>query len=223
MMLKVVSMERIKVLFPEVSIRQWTLLEHMAALHREWNRKINLISRKDIDNLEWRHYAPCIAAVKLLGPLSGRRLLDVGTGGGLPGLILAVLYPEIQFTLLDSVGKKITVVRDIAERLELRNVETRNARVETLQDSYDFVSGRAVTSLSAFIKLTRNRIRQGRHNDFQNGILYWKGGSLLAEEEALGISPSHILSLEKVLQDDAFHEKFIVHYSQERLRHHLDN
>ncbi|MDF9826689.1 16S rRNA (guanine527-N7)-methyltransferase [Ereboglobus sp. PH5-5] len=212
-------MQRLKPLFPEITSAQWALLERMASLHREWNAKINLVSRKDIDNLEWHHYAPCVAAVKFLRLMNGATVLDVGTGGGFPGLILAALYPQARFTLADSVGKKITVVADIAQRLDLRNVEARNIRVETLRREYDFVTGRAVTSLPAFIQLIRAHARPGEKSSPGNGVIYWKGGALAAEEEALGIAPSRVLSLAETLADagDYFHEKYIVHYRQRDL------
>ena len=212
-------MQRLKPLFPEVTPAQWSLLERMAALHREWNAKINLVSRKDIDNLEWHHYAPCVAAVKFLRLMNGATLLDVGTGGGFPGLILAALYPQARFTLADSVGKKITVVSDIAQQLGLRNVEVKNIRVETLRREYDFVTGRAVASLPAFVQLVRERVRAGEKSAPCNGVIYWKGGSLADEEAALGIAPARVLSLGETLPDadGYFHEKYIVHYRQQDL------
>jgi 16S rRNA (guanine527-N7)-methyltransferase len=210
-------MHRLKPLFPEIPTAQWDLLARMAALHREWNAKINLVSRKDIDNLEWHHYAPCVAVTKFLRLMDGATLLDAGTGGGFPGLILAVLYPKARFTLADSVGKKITVVSDIATRLQLRNVEVKAIRVETLAREYDFVTGRAVTSLPAFIQLVRPRVRRGEKHAPGNGIIYWKGGSLAEEEAATGIAPSRALSLEELLNDGHFKEKYIIHYRREDL------
>jgi 16S rRNA (guanine527-N7)-methyltransferase len=210
-------MNRLKPLFPQVTPEQWALLEQMAALHREWNAKINLVSRKDIENLEWHHYAPCIAALGFIKLMDGARLLDVGTGGGFPGLILAVLYPQAYFTLVDSVGKKITVVADIAAQLKLRNVEVRNARAETLSREYDFVTGRAVASLPQFIGWTRKRVRRGAKHSLENGILYWKGGNLAAEAADLGVEPTAVLSLEPLLGDAHFFEKYIVHYRQQDL------
>ena len=218
------TMQRLQPLFPEVTPAQWTLLERMATLHREWNAKINLISRKDIDNLEWHHYAPCVAAVKFLRLMNGATVLDAGTGGGFPGLILAALYPQARFTLADSTGKKIGVVADIAQQLGLRNVEARAIRVETLHREYDFVTGRAVASLPAFVQLVRARVRAGEKNSPGNGIIYWKGGSLAGEEAALGIAPSRVLSLAETLAspsipgaENYFHEKYIVHYRQQDL------
>ena len=210
-------MQRLKSFFPELAPAQWDLLARMAALHREWNAKINLVSRKDIDNLEWHHYAPCVAAIKFMRLMDGATLLDAGTGGGFPGLILAVLYPKARFTLADSTGKKITVVSDIAARLQLRNVEVRAVRVETLAREDAFVTGRAVASVPAFIQLVRPRVRRGEKHSPGNGIIYWKGGSLADEEAATGIIPTRALSLEELLNDGYFKEKYIVHYRREDL------
>jgi len=208
-------MQRLMPLFPEVAPAQWALLARMAALHREWNAKINLVSRRDIDNLEWHHYAPCVAAVKFLRLMEGATVLDAGTGGGFPGLVLAALYPQARFTLADSVGKKIAVVADIARRLGLRNVEARNARVEALGREFDFVTGRAVASLPEFLRLVRGRVRAGAKNSPENGVIYWKGGSLAGDEAAPGLAPSRVLSLEETLPDAEgwFYEKYIVHYA----------
>jgi len=212
-------MQRLQPIFPEVTPVQWALLGRMAALHREWNAKINLVSRRDIDNLEWHHYAPCIAAVKFLRLMNGATVLDAGTGGGFPGLVLAALCPQARFTLADSTSKKIAVVADIAQQLGLRNVEARAVRVEALRREFDFVTGRAVASLPAFVQLVRERVRAGEKNSPGNGIIYWKGGSLAEEEAALGIAPSRVLSLAEVLPDaeNYFHEKYIVHYRREDL------
>jgi len=209
-------MQRLKPLFPEVTPAQWAALERMAALHREWNAKINLVSRKDIENLEWHHYAPCVAAVKFLRLMNDATVLDAGTGGGFPGLVLAALYPQARFMLADSTGKKIAVVADIAQRLGLRNVEAKAVRIETIGREFDFVTGRAVASVPEFVRLVRGRVRAGAKNSPENGVIYWKGGSLAKEEAALGIAPSRVLSLEETLPDAEgwFHEKYIVHYTR---------
>jgi 16S rRNA (guanine527-N7)-methyltransferase len=207
-------LERLKTHFPWVEPAQWLRLAHMAALHREWNARVNLVSRKDIEYLEWHHYAPCVAVSGVLRLMDGARVLDAGTGGGFPGLIMAVLYPGAHFTLVDSVGKKITAVAAIAAQLKLRNVETCNRRVEQLHREFDFVTGRAVASLPQFVQWVRRCVRKGGKHSWENGILYWKGGSLADEAQALGIQPSGQLSLEETLGDAHFHEKYILHYRQ---------
>jgi len=209
------SFDRVRPHFPEIKPEQWELLSAMAALHREWNAKINLVSRKDIDNLEWHHYAPCLGAVKFLKLMDGARLIDVGTGGGFPGLVLAALYPQARFTLVDSVGKKILVVNDIVKRLGLKNTEVLNVRVETIDKEFDFVTGRAVTALPAFVQLTKRFVRRGAKNSIENGLLYWKGGPLDVEYDAMRVHPDFTFELRPLLENDEyFHEKYILHYKR---------
>lgn len=207
------ALSKLREIFRDVPDAAWEKFETMAALHRDWNAKINLVSRKDIDALEWHHYAPCIAAATFLKLMAGARVLDVGTGGGFPGLLLAVLFPQAQFTLVDSVAKKIRVVADIADKLALKNVQTRAVRAENLSSHFDFVTGRAVTNLPAFFGCVKKLIRPGRKNSLPNGILYWKGGSLAEDSAALGIEPSKIVPLETLLGDACFTEKYILHYA----------
>lgn len=211
-------MDRLIPIFPEVPAEAWDKLRAMAALHREWNGKVNLVSRKDIENLEWHHYAPCVAAVRFLKLMNGARVIDVGTGGGFPGLILAVLYPQAHFTLVDSVGKKVACVEDIAKRLGLRNAEVRNARAETLRHEHDFVTGRAVASMPEFVAHTRQLVRQGAKHSLPNGILYWQGGDPETEFAGLGIKPSHTLELQPLLGgDEKFFQKRLVLYRAQDL------
>ena len=141
-------------LFPALSKVEAQLLMEWAVLLREWNEKINLISRKDIEHLESRHLAPCLAITNHLQLMQGARVMDVGTGGGFPGLIMAICYPQAQFTLVDSIGKKVAVVQDIAERLGLRNVVARQARAEAIQREFDFITGRAVKNLPESVSYT---------------------------------------------------------------------
>ena len=206
------SLEKLRAAFPQFSAETWEKIDAMAALHREWNTKINLVSRKDIDNLEWHHYAPCLAAGTFLTLMNGARVIDVGTGGGFPGLLLAVLYPHAHFTLMDSIAKKILVVSDIAEKLALKNVETRVGRVEKLGKHFDFVTGRAVTNLPAFFGLVKKLVSPGKKHSLTNGILYWKGGELTPESDALGVVPAKTVELESLLADSYFSGKYILHY-----------
>ncbi len=213
-------MQSLVELFPEVTPAQWEQLTAMAALHREWNEKINLVSRKDIENLERHHYAPCVAAVKFLKLMDGCRVMDVGTGGGFPGLILAVLYPKARFTLVDSVGKKITVVTDIAARLGLKNVDVKNARAETMNHEHDFVTGRAVADLRTFVHNTRQLLCKGQKHSLPNGILYWQGGDPAEEAAKSNLNPVFSFELRPLLwNDEKFEGKRIVLYrSQDLLR-----
>lgn len=206
------AIQKLRALFPFVSDEAWEKISAMAALHREWNAKINLVSRKDIDNLEFHHYAPCIAAGTFLKLMAGARVADVGTGGGFPGLLLAVLFPQAHFTLTDSVAKKIRVVSDIAARLALKNVDARVVRAEKLGKHFDFVTGRAVTNLPAFFGLVKKLVAPGKKHSLANGVLYWKGGELAPETEALGVAPAKIVELETLLGDAYFSGKYILHY-----------
>lgn len=211
-------MQALVPLFPEVTEAQWAQLTEMAALHREWNEKINLVSRKDIENLERHHYAPCIAAVKFLKLMDGARVIDVGTGGGFPGLILAVLYPKARFTLLDSVGKKILVVDDIVKRLGLKNVEVKNGRAEMMNHEHDFVTGRAVADLRTFVNNTKQLLCKGQKHSLPNGILYWQGGDPATEAAVSNLSPVFSFELRPLLwNDEKFEGKRIVLYRAQDL------
>ncbi len=192
-------------------------LAELAALVREWNGKVNLVSRPDAAHLEKHHLAACLAPLRFLkfkGPAS---VLDVGTGGGLPGLPLAICYPHVKFLLVDSIGKKVRAVEDMAQRLGLKNVEVRQARAETLTGQFDFVLGRAVTALPVFVSWVRARVRRGEGHSLPNGLLCWKGGDLTAELAALGVEPRQRFFLEAFFQDEYFREKYILHFAAEDL------
>ena len=192
-------------------------LAALAALLREWNDKLNLVSRQDVEKLERRHLASCLAPLKFLQLQAGTTVLDVGTGGGLPGLPLAICYPQAKFLLVDSVGKKIRAVEDMAKRLDLKNVEVRNARVEAIAGSFDFILGRAVAALPEFVGWISGRLRPGAKNSLANGLLMWKGGDLTAELAALGVEPRQKFFLEAFFQDEYFKEKYILHFAAEDL------
>ena len=158
--------------------------------------------------------------MKFLKLMDGCRVMDVGTGGGFPGLILAVLYPKARFTLVDSVGKKITVVTDIAERLGLKNVDVKNARAETMNHEHDFVTGRAVADLRTFVHNTRQLLCKGAKHSLPNGILYWQGGDPAEEAAKSNLNPVFSCELRPLLwNDEKFEGKRIVLYrSQDLLR-----
>ncbi len=190
-------------------------LAALAALQREWNDKLNLVSRQDVENLERRHLAACVAPVKFLTLQPGATVLDVGTGGGLPGLPLAICYPQAKFLLVDSIGKKIRAVEDMAQRLGLKNVEARQARAETVTGRFDFVIGRAVTALPELVGWVRARLQPGVRHSLANGLLLWKGGDLAAEIAALGVEPRQKFFLEAFFNDPYFQEKYILHFAAE--------
>lgn len=198
--------------FPHVNAQAWPVLEAWAALIREWNGKINLISRKDIEHLEVRHLSHCLAITNHLRLMNGARVMDVGTGGGFPGLIMAICYPQARFTLVDSIGKKVAVVRDIAEKLNLHNVEARQCRAESVNKQFDFITGRAVKNLPEFFNWIKGKLRKGQRNSIPNGVLYWKGGDLEPELAAIGIRPRRTIDLETELGGDYFAQKYILHF-----------
>ena len=205
-------------LFPNISEDNWPILERWAELLREWNTKINLISRKDIDALEERHLVHCLAITNTLILKKGARILDVGTGGGLPGLPMAICYPQAKFTLIDSIAKKVGVVQSIADELGLANVEAIQVRAETLKTQFDFVTGRAVKNLPEFLSWISNNLQKGNRHSLSNGVIYWKGGSIEAELKALGIESSICIDLESVLEDDYYKDKYILHIQAEELK-----
>jgi 16S rRNA (guanine527-N7)-methyltransferase len=205
-------MEHLKNQFPHIEPGTWPVLEAWAVLLRQWNEKINLISRKDIEQLEAHHLAHCLAITNHLKLMHGARIMDVGTGGGFPGILMAICYPQAQFTLIDSIGKKITVVQDLVEKLGLKNVEARQCRAEAIKKEFDFITGRAVKNLPEFFSWIRGNLRRGERNSIPNGVLYWKGGELDDELEALGIRPRKTIALQESFSDPYFEQKYILHF-----------
>ena len=205
-------MNSIRKQFPQIEEAAWLLLETWAAYLREWNTKINLISRKDIEYLEARHLSHCLSITNHLKLMSGTRIMDVGTGGGFPGIIMAICYPQAHFTLIDSIGKKITVVQDLVDKLELKNVETRQCRAEEVKKKFDFITGRAVKNLPEYFSWIKDNVRRGERNSIPNGVLYWKGGELDEELAALGIRPRKTISLGETFSDPYFEQKYILHF-----------
>ena len=198
--------------FPQIEEAAWLLLETWAAYLREWNNKINLISRRDIEYLEARHLSHCLSITNHLKLMSGSRIMDVGTGGGFPGIIMAICYPQAHFTLIDSIGKKITVVQDLVDKLELKNVEARQCRAEEVKMKFDFITGRAVKNLPEYFSWIKDNVRKGERNSIPNGVLYWKGGELDDELVALGLRPRKTISLGETFSDPYFEQKYILHF-----------
>ncbi len=179
-------------------------------LYREWNSKINVISRKDIDELSIHHVLHSLAIAKFIRFLPGTTVLDVGTGGGFPGIPLAIMFPEVQFHLIDSIGKKIKVVQEIASALGLSNVNAQQKRAEELKSQYDFVVSRAVTSFPDFVAITRHLIAKEQHNPIPNGILYLKGGDFADELKPFGRKAA-VISLTEFYQEPFFETKKLIH------------
>ena len=167
--------------FPELTERQREQLAALMPLYEEWNAKINVISRKDMDNFYEHHVLHSLAIAKVQPFKTMAEILDVGTGGGFPGIPLAIMFPHSNFTLIDSIGKKIKVVQDVAQQLELKNVRAEQIRAEQVEGEYDFIVSRAVASLSEFAGWVRGKVSDLHYHKLRNGILYLKGGDLSAE------------------------------------------
>lgn len=174
-------MELIKKYFPELSKKQQKQFAALQDLYNEWNAQINVISRKDEDNFYERHVLHSLGIAKVMQFKDGSRILDIGTGGGFPGIPLAILFPECDFVLVDSIGKKIKVVNEVAQALGLKNVTGIHERAEKINEQFDFVVSRAVTAMPAFLPWTKNKFLKKNKNEFPNGILYLKGGDLTDE------------------------------------------
>jgi 16S rRNA (guanine527-N7)-methyltransferase len=179
-------------------------------LYKEWNDKINVVSRKDIDNLYVNHVLHSLAIAKAVSFKSDSDILDVGTGGGFPGIPLAILFPESQFHLVDSIGKKITVVKNVAEGLGLKNVRAEQIRAEQIKGEYDFIVSRAVTRLKEFYGWINKKVKKKSAHELYNGILYLKGGDL--EEELAELKrPYQIFDLPTYFQEEFFETKKLVY------------
>lgn len=175
-------MEQIAQYFPNLTARQVEQFDLLLGLYAHWNEQINVISRKDLENFYERHVLHSLGIAKVYSFLPGAVVLDVGTGGGFPGIPLAILFPETNFVLVDSIGKKIKVVNEVASALGLTNVQAHHVRAEEVKGTYDFVISRAVTAMPVFVEWVKNKIKKGKAVDgFPHGILYLKGGDLTEE------------------------------------------
>lgn len=193
--------------FPELSAQQKAQFEDLGELYAGWNDKINVISRKDIDNIYEKHILHALAIAKFQN-LSGKKILDVGTGGGFPGIPLAILFPEAQFTLVDSIGKKIKVVNQVSEALGLENVEAFHQRAEKTKGKFDFVVSRAVTRMKGFIHWINQKIESDKPED-NSGIIALKGGDL--EEEMAEIKRMYQeVSISEYFSEPFFETKKII-------------
>lgn len=194
----------------EVQKEQFTSIE---SLYREWNEKINVISRKDMDAFAIHHVLHSLAIARIIHFKPGTRIMDVGTGGGFPGIPLAILFPECEFLLVDSIGKKIKVVEEVRKALNLRNVTARQTRVEEIKEKQDFIVSRAVTAFPAFVGWVKTKFRQDSFNDLSNGILYLKGGDF--EEEIRPFAEKvHVYSISDFFSEEFFETKKIIHWSR---------
>lgn len=202
-------MEELLHYFPKLTAHQISQFKLLSGLYKDWNLKINVVSRKDIDEIYMRHVLHSLAISKIQSFLPASSILDVGTGGGFPGIPLAILFPEVQFHLVDSIGKKIKVVQQVAAGLELQNVRVTNARVETVTGQYDFIVSRAVAQMETFVGWVKNRVAKKSNHDLKNGILYLKGGDL-AQELAL-FPKATIYPISSFYKEAFFDTKTVVH------------
>lgn len=206
------DLEKIYEYFPELDALQRERLAALYDLYAEWNAKINVVSRKDFDQLYVRHVLHSLAIAKVCRFDAGARILDVGCGGGFPSIPLAILFPEAHFTAADSIRKKITVVEGVARSLGLENVTPRCVRVETLQERFDYVVSRAVTAMPEFVSWIWKKIEPGQKGTLPNGILYLKGGDLAGELARTG-KRWRLYSISEFFDDPFFETKKVVYTS----------
>lgn len=196
--------------FPDLTDQQMDQFGRLGALYEEWNSQINVISRKDVEQLYERHVLHSLAIAKVIRFRPHTSILDVGTGGGFPGIPLAILFPETSFMLIDSIGKKIKVVNEVASALNLRNVTAEHIRVEDLKQKFDFVVSRAVTAFPRFVSMVQTKVASQSNNDLPNGILYLKGGDFEEEIEPFR-KQIQVYELNSFFQEEFFETKRLIH------------
>lgn len=202
-------MEIILKYFPDLNPEQIEQFQKLEELYNDWNLKINVVSRKDIEELYLRHVLHSLGIAKVQKFSPGSKVLDVGTGGGFPGIPLAILFPETKFHLVDSIGKKIKVVDEVVAGTGLKNVKTTHGRVEEVKDKYDFIVSRAVAHMDAFVHWVEGKTLKKNAHKRKNGILYLKGGDL--EEELSNFPKAEIFPLEDFFEEDFFETKKVVY------------
>ncbi|GAB1357525.1 16S rRNA (guanine(527)-N(7))-methyltransferase RsmG [Cloacibacterium normanense] len=205
------SSEIILKYFPNLTDQQKSQFQQLETLYKEWNEKINVISRKDIDEFYERHVLHSLGIAKIMEFADGTKVLDIGTGGGFPGIPLAILFPNVEFTLVDSIGKKITIVNAVAESLGLKNVKAYHERAEKIKDKFHFVVSRAVTQMPVFLRWLKGKFEKEQFNPKHNGVLYLKGGDL--GEELAGIK-CEIYNLKDQFGEEFFDTKKVVYLSK---------
>ena len=202
-------MNLIEAYFPDLTEAQISQFKRLEELYKDWNLKINVVSRKDIDELYLRHVLHSLGIAKVMRFNPNAHILDVGTGGGFPGIPLAILYPECQFHLVDSIAKKLKVVTEVVEGLGLTNVKITHSRVEDIDEQFDFIVSRAVAAMPTFVHWVKGKIAKTQNHDLKNGILYLKGGDLT--EELKTYKTATIYNLKDYFKEDFFETKKVVH------------
>ena len=199
--------------FPELSPKQLIQFAQLWSFYQNWNSKINVISRKDIDELYLRHVLHALAIAKVFKFQKGAKVLDVGTGGGFPGIPLSIFYPEVDFTLIDSTGKKIKVVKEGIKEIQINNAEAIQIRAEEVDDQFDFIVSRAVTGIRKFVSWVESNIRENSSPEKDNGIILLKGGDLREELNAVKWY-NKIYMISDIFTEDFFKTKKLVHLTK---------
>jgi len=202
-------MELLLSYFPHLTDKQVEQFQKLQILYQDWNSKINVISRKDIDELYTRHVIHSLGITKILEFKPGSKIMDVGTGGGFPGIPLAIMYPEVDFYLIDIIAKKIKVVNEVALALGLKNVKAEQKRAELVKEEFDFIVSRAVTNMPDFVEWIKGKVTKQSKHDLDNGILYLKGGDLT--EELFSFPKATEYNLSTFFKEEFFETKKVVH------------
>jgi len=199
--------------FPDLTERQKEQFKSLDELYHYWNARINVISRKDIDNLYPHHILHSLGIAKVISFLPGEKVLDVGTGGGFPGIPLAILFPDTHFHLVDTIGKKIKVVNEVSQAIGLKNLAATHARAEQINGKFNFIISRAVTQLKEFHPWIKDKFSKESRNAIQNGILFLKGGDLAQEIKESGLK-AELIPLSDHFKEEYFETKFVVYIKQ---------
>lgn len=209
------SVELIFSYFPDLTDEQKQRFSGLEALYRDWNEKINVISRKDMDAFWVHHVLHSLAIARVIRFCPGTKVMDVGTGGGFPGIPLAILFPEVEFYLIDSIGKKIKVVEGVRDALGLKNVRAEQLRVENVREKQDFVVSRGVTAFPAFVDWVKDKIRKPSQNELKNGILYLKGGDFEDELKPFA-GRTQVYAIPEFFSEEFFETKKVIHLEIEK-------
>ena len=207
-------MKIIKKYFPDLSTEQENQLSNLELIYKRWNSKINVISRKSIKDINTHHILHSLSIVKIIKFRKDSKIMDLGTGGGFPGIPLAIMNPQANFILIDSTRKKIKVVKEVCDLIKIKNIEAHHMRAEHIDEKFDFIISRGVTQMNKFIKLTQNKFNHEHKNNLENGIIYLKGGDLKIELNNIQHTSYDIADFFK---EDFFLSKKIIHISKNEL------